>query len=112
MAPMPLASRFGDFPRNTLSCWRGVGISASSGALDRNRPMTVQQISLRISAMGASVARFVAICQSDRIHDRDSFRRTNAFDVIQRPSAALTSARRVVKFNLYDILLARIKECS
>jgi hypothetical protein len=38
------ASHFGDFLRNTLSCWRSVRISASSHALDRNRPMTALQI--------------------------------------------------------------------
>jgi transposase len=54
------ASRFGDFLRSTLSWWRSVRISASSEILDRNSPITAHQISLNISPMGRSIARFAA----------------------------------------------------
>ena len=57
------SGRFGDFLRSTLSCWRSVRISASSDALDRNRPMTAQQISLRTSAMGGSTHPLLAVIE-------------------------------------------------
>jgi hypothetical protein len=50
----------------------GVRISAASETLDRNSPMTAHQISLRMSPMGASIARFAILRQSDRVYDRDS----------------------------------------
>jgi len=66
------ASRFGDFLRSTLSWWRRVKISTSSDDLDRNSPMTAHQISLRISPVGHSIARFAAIRQLDRVYGSDS----------------------------------------
>ena len=58
--------------RGTLSWWCRVKISASSDDLDRNNPMTVHQISLRMSPIGASIARFAAIRQLDRVYGSDS----------------------------------------
>ena len=55
------AGRFGDFLRSTLSWWRSATISASSVARDRKSPMTTQQISLSISPMRRSIARFAAL---------------------------------------------------
>jgi len=49
-------------------------MSASSEALDRNSPVTAHQISLSISPMGGSIARFAAIRQSERVDGRDSWR--------------------------------------
>jgi hypothetical protein len=40
--------------------------------LDRNNPMTAHQISLRMSAIGASIARFAAIRQLDRVYGSDT----------------------------------------
>jgi hypothetical protein len=54
-----------------LSWWRRVKISASSEDLDRNNPMTAHQISLRMSPIGASIARFAAIRQLDRVYGSD-----------------------------------------
>jgi transposase len=64
-------SLLGDFLRSTLSWWRRVKISASSDDLDRNNPMTAHQISLRMSPIGASIARFAAIRQLDRVYGSD-----------------------------------------
>jgi hypothetical protein len=58
--------------RGTLSWWCRVKISASSDDLDRNNPMTVHQISLRMSPIGASIARFAAIRQLDRVYGSDT----------------------------------------
>ncbi len=55
-----LIARNGGDPR-TVPAWRDDNrIPASSDALERNRPMTAQQIVLRISAMAGSIARFAA----------------------------------------------------
>jgi hypothetical protein len=62
------ASLFGDFLRSTLSWWRRVKISASSEDFNRNNPMTAHQISLRMSPIGASITRFAAIRQMDRVY--------------------------------------------
>jgi hypothetical protein len=59
---------------STLCWWRKVKISASSDDLDRNNPMTVHQISLRMSPIGASIARFAAIRQLDRVYASDNRR--------------------------------------
>src|SRR5450631_2292638 len=64
-------SLFGDFLRSTLSWWRRVKISASSEDFDRNNPMTAHQISLRMSPIGASIARFAALRQLDRVYGSD-----------------------------------------
>jgi hypothetical protein len=55
------ASRFGDFLRSTLSWWRNATISASSEARGRKSPTTTNQISLSISPMRRSIARFAAL---------------------------------------------------
>ena len=47
--------------RSTLSWWRSATISASSEARDRKSPMTTHQISLSISPMRRSIARFAAL---------------------------------------------------
>ncbi len=81
--PFEKARRFGERHVQPLATSMRMGfliytarISASSDALDRNRPMTAQQISLRISAMGGSIARFAALRQPDRFYDRDRFAET------------------------------------
>ena len=55
------ASRFVDFLRSTLSWWRSATISASREARDLKSPMTPHQISLSISLMSRSIARFAAL---------------------------------------------------
>ncbi len=55
------ASRFLDFLRSTLSWWRSAMISASREARDLKSQMTTHQISLSISLMSRSIARFVIL---------------------------------------------------
>jgi len=45
---------------------------------DQNNPMTAHQISLRMSPIGASIARFAAIRQLDRVYGSDSSFQENA----------------------------------
>ncbi len=59
------------FLRSTLSWWRSATISASSEARDRNSPMTTHEISLSISPMRRSIARFAVMRRWDRVYDKD-----------------------------------------
>jgi hypothetical protein len=87
------AIRFGAFLRSTLSWWRSATISASSEARDRNSPMTTHEISLSISPMRRSIARFALMRQWDRVYDKDNGRRgkqvadeiDNVFQIIGEP---------------------------
>jgi hypothetical protein len=54
-------TRFDAFLCSTLSWCRSVKISASSESRDRKRPMTIRQISLSMSPMPWSIARFAAL---------------------------------------------------
>src|SRR5262249_34699525 len=58
--------------RRTLICWRRARFSASSAALDRNRPTSARQSSLQRSHIEASIARFAIARQPDKIYDRDT----------------------------------------
>ena len=57
--------------RRTMTCWRRTRFSASSAALDRNRPTSARQSSLQRSRIGSRIARFAVTRQRDKICGRD-----------------------------------------
>jgi hypothetical protein len=84
-----------------LSWWRRVKISASSEDFDRNNPMTAHQISLRMSPIGASIARFAAIRQLDRVYGSDR--------KLTRPRSIEGTLKKIVQNKLRTSLT---RECS
>src|SRR5262245_11876971 len=48
--------------RRTFSCWRSTRFSASSAALERNRPTSAHQINLQRSLIAHNIKRFAFNC--------------------------------------------------
>jgi hypothetical protein len=76
---MPLkVNRFGDLRRNTLICCRRTRISASSRALERNKPASADHSSMRASTIGHEHHPIRAARQPYGVSDKDSHNRTHA----------------------------------
>ena len=95
------ASRFGAFLRSTLSWWRSATISPSSEAPDRKSPMTPHQISLSVSPLRRSIARFAALRQWDRVYGRDTLSHKPEFS-----SRHAHNPRMVIPFPDYAVASA------